>query len=106
MQQPFVFGQVRYADGSRGEILYLRPVLCAGLSADIYSYWRSQPSFPDEPTSEQFFAEPQFEAYRALGQQIVAGLLGGQAPADVPAWFARIRAEAVGNDNSESATAV
>jgi hypothetical protein len=85
---------VRYADGSRGEILYIRPVLCADLSADIYSYWRAHPRFPDEPTSEQFFAEPQFEAYRALGQQIVTRILGDTPPQSVAAWFERIENDA------------
>jgi hypothetical protein len=87
-QRPFVLGSVRYADGTRGDILYLKPLLCAGLTADIYAYWRAQPAFPDEPTSEQFFAEPQFEAYRALGRQVVGGLVGADAPADVAAFFA------------------
>jgi len=73
-QTPWLRGTVRYADRSEGRILYIKPMLCAGLSADIYSYWRANPSFPDEPTSEQFFAEPQFEAYRELGAQIVANL--------------------------------
>jgi hypothetical protein len=91
MQRPFALGTSRYADGSRGEILYIRPVLCAKLSADIYAYWRAHPAFPDEPTSQQFFAEAQFEAYRALGREIVGDLLGAEAPADVAAWFARLR---------------
>jgi len=90
-QQSYVFGSVRYADGSSGEIIYIKPKLCAGLSADIYAYWRAHASFPDEPTSEQFFAEPQFEAYRALGVQIVAGLLGNEAPVSVSDWFTRMR---------------
>jgi hypothetical protein len=89
-QQPYVLGSIRYADGSGGQILYIKPVLCAGLTADIYAYWRAHPAFPDEPTSEQFFAEPQFEAYRALGQQIVAGLLGATPPASIGAWFERL----------------
>jgi len=92
MQRPYVLGSVRYADGSSGQILYIKPVLCAGLTADIYAYWRAHTAFPDEPTSQQFFAEPQFEAYRALGQQIIAGLLGTVLPADVGAWFASLRA--------------
>lgn len=90
-QQPYALGSVRYADGSGGQILYIKPRLCAGLTADIYTYWRSHPAFPDEPTSEQFFAELQFEAYRALGQQIVAGLLGTAPPETVGAWFERLR---------------
>jgi hypothetical protein len=92
-QQPYVLGSVRYADGSGGQILYIKPVLCAGLTADIYAYWRAHPAFPDEPTSEQFFAEPQFEAYRALGQQIVAGLLGSAPPATVSEWFERLQGQ-------------
>jgi len=86
-QQPFVLGSIMYADGSAGRILYVRPTLCAGLSADIYSYWRANPDFPDEPTSEQFFDEPQFEAYRALGFEIFARLTGPGAPLSVAAWF-------------------
>jgi Patatin-like phospholipase len=86
MQQPFVMGTILYADGSRGRILYVRPSLCAGLSADIYSYWRAHPAFPDEPTSEQFFDEPQFEAYRALGFEIFMRMLL-TAPTNIAAWF-------------------
>jgi len=36
-----------------------------GLTADIYAYWRAHRRFPTTDR-EQFFAEPQFEAYRAL----------------------------------------
>jgi hypothetical protein len=74
-QTPWLRGSIRYADGSEGRIVYIKPMLCAGLSADIYAYWRANPAFPDEPTSEQFFAEPQFEAYRALGEQVVRELV-------------------------------
>jgi predicted acylesterase/phospholipase RssA len=80
-QTPWLRGTVRYADGAEGEIIYIKPMLCEGLSADIYAYWRANPAFPDEPTSEQFFAEPQFEAYRELGAQIVARLVAAQSDA-------------------------
>ena len=90
MQQPYALGCIRYADGSQGEILYIKPRLCAGLSADIYAYWRSNPAFPEQPTSEQFFGEAQFEAYRALGQQIVEQLLDSASPDSMAQWFARI----------------
>src|SRR5690606_21724955 len=73
-QRPWRLGRVRYADGSRGQILYLRPMMCEGLSADIYTYWRGHPLFPDEPTSNQFFGEAQFEAYRSLGWEIASRL--------------------------------
>lgn len=90
-QRPYAMGRIRYADGSVGQILYIKPTLCAGLTADIYAYWRANPAFPDEPTSEQFFAEPQFEAYRALGQQIVAQLLGASSPVGIGEWFESIQ---------------
>jgi predicted acylesterase/phospholipase RssA len=90
-QQPWVMGTIRYADNSRGDILYIKPMLCAGLTADIYAYWRANPAFPDEPTSEQFFAEPQFEAYRCLGEQIVGKLLGSRPPESMPLWFEQLR---------------
>lgn len=90
-QQPWVLGSVSYADGTRGEILYIKPMLCAGLTADIYAYWRANPSFPDESTAEQFFAEPQFEAYRMLGYQIVQKLLGEEGPRSIPDWFGQLR---------------
>jgi len=96
MQQPYALGTIRYADGSAGDILYIKPVLCAGLTADIYAYWRAHTAFPDEPTSEQFFGEAQFEAYRALGQQIVAMLLGDEPPGNIADWFARLRAARAG----------
>lgn len=86
-QTPFVLGSIRYDNGSIGQILYIKPVLCAGLSADIYAWWRAHPAFPDEPTSQQFFSEAQFEAYRALGQQILGGLLGTNRPANFADWF-------------------
>jgi len=92
MRQPCALGTIRYAGGGVGQILYIKPVLCADLSADIYAYWRDHPAFPDEPTSEQFFGEAQFEAYRALGQQIVTRLLGTDTPATVADWFARLQA--------------
>lgn len=91
-QQPYVLGRIRYADAAEGRILYIKPALRAGLTADIYAYWRAHPSFPDQSTAEQFFDEAQFEAYRALGQQIVATLLGDTAPASVGEWFDRLQA--------------
>lgn len=97
-QRPFLLGSIRYADGSTGRILYIKPRLCAGLTADIYAYWRANPAFPDEPTSEQFFAEPQFEAYRALGQQIIKGLLGETPPRDIEAWFEHVQAMQAATD--------
>jgi hypothetical protein len=60
-----------------GWLLYLRPTYQGNETPDIRSYAEANPTFPDEPTSEQWFGESQFEAYRALGahemEQICAG---------------------------------
>jgi hypothetical protein len=65
-------------------------MMCEGLSADIYTYWRGHPLFPDEPTSNQFFGEAQFEAYRALGWEIASRLTGSDGCASVAEWFQRL----------------
>ena len=93
---PSLLGRVTYADGSQGRILYLRPLLVNGLGADIYAYWRAHPDFPDEPTSQQFYGEAQFEAYRMLGLQLTSQLVGATPPASVAAWFDAREAAASG----------
>lgn len=50
-----------------GWLLYLRPTYQGTETPDIRSYAEANPTFPDESTSEQWFGESQFEAYRALG---------------------------------------
>jgi hypothetical protein len=69
-------GQVTYSDGSKGEILYLKALLRAQLGADIYGYWRTNPEFPNQPTSNQFYGELQFDSYRELGRQLMGGIIG------------------------------
>lgn len=71
---PFVLGEVRYSDGSRGEILFIKPMVRQQLTADIYAYAKEHPDFPNESTSNQFFDEQQFSAYQELGRQIVLGI--------------------------------
>ncbi|WP_196140349.1 hypothetical protein [Aliikangiella sp. G2MR2-5] len=63
-------GNIYYADGSRGQLLYVKSQLQKALSADVYAYWRNNPTFPDQSTADQFFDEWQFDSYRQLGKQI------------------------------------
>jgi hypothetical protein len=74
-----LFGRVTYADGSTGQILYLKALLHTQLSADVYAYWRTNPAFPDQATSNQFYGEMQFDSYRELGQQLMNSLIGDAA---------------------------
>ena len=67
------------ADGpgvERGIILYVKPSYHGTVSsAGVRSYASSNPSFPHEATSDQFFTELQMESYRALGFEIMDGLV-------------------------------
>jgi hypothetical protein len=54
----------------QGVLIYLKSTLTKGLTEDIYGYYKANPEFPNQPTSDQFFDEAQFEAYRGLGYQL------------------------------------
>jgi uncharacterized membrane protein YhaH (DUF805 family) len=87
--QAHLIGSVTYADGTRGEILYLKALLRENLGADIYGYWRTNPGFPNQPTSNQFYGELQFDSYRELGRQLMSGIVGDAG--DIEKMFARWR---------------
>jgi len=63
-------GRILYANGSLGYLVYLKASLTGDEEVDIEQYRASHPQFPHEPTSDQFFAEDQFESYRRLGHHI------------------------------------
>jgi hypothetical protein len=64
-------GQIRYDDVDDGELpgtfVYLRTSMTGDEPPDIQEYSSKNPDFPWESTLDQFFDEPQFESYRALG---------------------------------------
>jgi hypothetical protein len=65
-------GKIKYSavDGAGiqdGELLYIKPACYGEEPRDIYEYFKNHPTFPHEPTSDQFFSESQFESYRMLG---------------------------------------
>ena len=65
-------GRVRYsvvdgADAPDGIIVYIKPACYGDEPRDIYEYFKTNPTFPHESTSDQFFSESQFESYRMLG---------------------------------------
>ncbi len=78
----FIHGKIRYADGSEGSLIYIKTTMIKGLPEDLYSYRRSNPSFPDQTTLDQFFDEAQFEAYRELGYQIGKRVCGSNIVSD------------------------
>jgi hypothetical protein len=65
-------GRIRYsavdgADAPDGIIIYIKPACYGDEPRDIYEYFKTNPTFPHESTSDQFFSESQFESYRMLG---------------------------------------
>jgi len=83
-------GRVRYSQIDEGTpeddgwLVYIKTSLTGDEPADVTQYARSSPDFPHESTSDQWFSESQFESYRALGNHIVANIVGytGRATLD------------------------
>jgi hypothetical protein len=73
-------GQIHYAeaDGAPAEdgwIRYLKPSVRGSESADVLSYAAVSGFFPHESTLDRWFTESQFESYRALGFEEMAGVI-------------------------------
>jgi hypothetical protein len=62
--------RLEYPDGKEGLLVVLKPTLTGDEPLDLIEYHASHPAFPQEPTSEQFFDEAQWESYRKLGETI------------------------------------
>ena len=74
-EKGFLTADIIYADNRKGKLIYINTTFCKGLDADLYGYKKEHPAYPEEPTSDQFFNEKQFEAYRELGYQIAWGMV-------------------------------
>ncbi|MBL8300710.1 MAG: patatin-like phospholipase family protein [Rhodanobacteraceae bacterium] len=89
-------GTIHYSQGQAGvadgEIIYIKPLLSGDESVDLRRYAESTRSdgrvFPQQPTSDQFFDEAQFESYRELGLHSVLQTFPQIGPED--AWPAPI----------------
>jgi len=70
-------------------LLLVKPSLMGDEAADVVQYQRTHPLFPQEPTSDQYFDEAQWESYRKLGEHVGTELFtppGGPPPEGKPAW--------------------
>jgi len=69
-----------------GTLIYIKPGLYLGdyFPRDVYNYAHTSPTFPHEPTSDQFFSESQFESYRALGRHAINEMCGNYDKNDEP----------------------
>jgi hypothetical protein len=84
-------GTIRYDlidDGAEpGQLLYIKPVLTGDEPADVKNYGCTSAKFPQEPTSDQWFNEAQFESYRRLGAFSIEEILEGEGALGVPDVF-------------------
>jgi len=73
-------GKIRYDlidhGAEPGELLYIKPVLTGREPEDVKNYGCTSPKFPQEPTSDQWFTESQFESYRHLGFFTIEEIVG------------------------------
>ena len=78
----FAIGRIKYScvddDGTDGTLIYIKASLSRSEPRDIMNYRRSNQYFPQEPISDQFFIESQFESYRMLGSYIVSSMCEGK----------------------------
>jgi predicted acylesterase/phospholipase RssA len=80
-EQGHMIGCIRYPDGSKGWLIFLKTALIRDLSFKVKGYAAQNPEFPDQSTIDQFFDEVQFEAYRELGYRLADKMLISPAPA-------------------------
>ncbi len=81
-----LLARIRYSDtGETCWLLLIKPSLGGDEPVDVVQYQRTQPLFPQEPTSDQYFDEAQWESYRKLGEHIGASLFAVPDDDD-PRW--------------------
>lgn len=61
---------IHYPDAPPAILIVVKPNICRSVSMDVANYKRQCPLFPQEPTSDQFFSESQWESYFALGNEL------------------------------------
>ncbi|WP_460451186.1 hypothetical protein [Alsobacter sp. SYSU BS001988] len=85
-------GSIHYSDGE-GRLIYVKASLTGDENDYVLDYKRRYPDFPHETTSDQFFSEEQFEAYRSLGFHAVHTAFEGRATISGLAGDAAARAK-------------
>jgi len=81
-----LLARITYSDtGEIGWLLLVKPSLGGDEPVDVVQYQRTHSLFPQEPTSDQYFDEAQWESYRKLGQHIGSTLFTPPVDRD-PRW--------------------
>lgn len=70
-----ILARIHYPDNDTFSwLLLIKPSLMGDESPDVLQYQRTHGLFPQEPTTDQYFDEAQWESYRKLGEHIGAEL--------------------------------
>jgi hypothetical protein len=70
LQHAVAYGNISYADGSHGLLVYIKPTMVRNSPIDLRHFKIMNVEFPHHSTTDQWFGEPQFESYRMLGETI------------------------------------
>ena len=70
VHQPYLVARIRYADDTPGLLVYCQMAITHSDPIEIQQIRNRFPSFPDEPTTNQFYTDDQVAAYRNLGYHI------------------------------------
>lgn len=89
---------INYGSDAHGYLLYLKLSLTGNEGEFLRRYKLDEPDFPHHSTADQFFTEPQFEAYRSLGEHVgeklflrsIVGDLADKNDINIDDLFARI----------------
>lgn len=85
-----LLARIHYLDTDQFSwLLLIKPSLMGDEAADVVEYQHTHPLFPQEPTSDQYFDEAQWESYRKLGEHIGTELFTPPAVTDarsVASW--------------------
>ena len=60
-------GTIRYADGSKGTLIYIRAAVSRDAPWSVRAFQHRFPAFPNDPTANQLYDGERFDAYRILG---------------------------------------
>ncbi|PWC54602.1 patatin-like phospholipase family protein [Azospirillum sp. TSO22-1] len=83
----FAVGTIRYPEGGKGMILYIKPTYLPDLPLDVQAYALANKDFPHQSTGDQWFSESQFESYRGLGLETMKQLFKGKPTGTLDQFF-------------------
>lgn len=70
-QRHAILARIHYLDNDEFTwLLLIKPSMMGDEATDVIQYQRTHPLFPQEPTTDQYFDEAQWESYRKLGEHI------------------------------------